>query len=97
MFRAVVTRAASRPVITVSTRLSRTYLLRWNSSQPPQAADAPLPTLKPLTLEERKKAALEREDNLQRDWDAKPILYEDLLPKTQSPSPVSQERIFLYV
>ena len=97
MFRAVVTRAASRPVITVSTRLSRTYLLRWNSSQPPQAADAPLPTPKPLTLEERKKAALEREDNLQRDWDAKPILYEDLLPKTQSPSPVSQERIFLYV
>ena len=101
MFRAVATRAARRPVITAGTRLSRNYPHRWNSSLPPRADDAPhdapLPTPKALTREELKKAALEREDNLQRDWDAKPISYEELLPKTQSPSPVSQERVILCV
>ncbi|KAJ7630709.1 Rhodanese-like protein [Roridomyces roridus] len=35
------------------------------------------------------KAAKERSDDLQRDWDAKVITYEELLPKTQSPSPDS--------
>jgi thiosulfate:glutathione sulfurtransferase len=91
MFRVIVTRAARRPVITAGTRLSRTYPLRWNSSQPPQAADPPPPTLKPLALEERKEAALERDDDLQRDLDAKSISYEELQPKTQSPLFVSQE------
>ncbi|KAJ7900104.1 hypothetical protein B0H14DRAFT_2672283 [Mycena olivaceomarginata] len=33
-----------------------------------------------------RKAAQERSDDLQRDWDAKVITYEELLPKTQSPS-----------
>ena len=94
MFRAVVTRAARRPVIAAGTRLSRAYPLRWNSSQPPKADDAFLPPPKPMTREEIRKAAHEREDNLQRDWDAMPVSYEELLPKTQSPSPVSQERIF---
>ena len=97
MFRAVITRAARRPVITAGTRLSRTYPLRWNSSQPSQADDPPPPTPKPLTPEQLKKAALEREDDLQRDWDAKPISYEELLPKTQSPSFVSQEHLILGV
>lgn len=97
MFRSVVTRAARRPVITAGTRLSRTYPLRWNSSQPPRADDAALPPPKPLTREELKLAAQEREDNLQRDWDATPISYEELLPKTQSPSPVSQEGVILCV
>ena len=96
MFRAVVTRAARRPIITAGTRLSRNYPLRWNSSQPPQA-DASLPEPKPLTREQLKKAAQEREDDLQRDWDAKVVSYEELLPKTQSPSSVSQERVFLCV
>ena len=103
MFRAVVTRAARRPVISAAAgiRLSRTYPLRWNSSQPsrvddpPQADDPPAPVPIPLTHEECKKAALEREDDLQRDWDAKPISYEELLPKTQSPTFVSQERLIL--
>jgi hypothetical protein len=94
MFRAVVTRAARRP-ITAGTRLSRTFPLRWNSSQPSQADDAPPP--KPLTPAERKKAALEIMDDLQRDWDAKPISYNELLPKTQSPLPVSQDRLMLCV
>ena len=95
MFRSVITRAARRPVITAGTRLSRTYPLRWNSSQPSQADDPPPPTPKPLTPEQLKKAALEREDDLQRDWDAKPISYEELLPKTKSPSFVSQEHLIL--
>ena len=103
MFRTIVTRAARRPVIAGGTRLSRNYPLRWNSSQPPRADDAPLardaslPDPKPLTHEELKKAALERQDNLQRDWDAKPVSYEELLPRTQSPSYVSRERVSLCV
>ncbi|KAF7294434.1 Frataxin, mitochondrial [Mycena kentingensis (nom. inval.)] len=36
--------------------------------------------------EEAKRAARELGDDLQRDWDAKIISYEDLLPKTESPS-----------
>lgn len=94
MFRAVVTRAARHP-ITAGTRLSRIYLLRWNSSQP-QVDGSLLPSKRektPAML--AKKAALERQDDLQRDWDAKVISYAELLPKTQSPSPVSQERVFL--
>ncbi len=34
------------------------------------------------------KAARERADDLIRDWDAKVITYEELKPKTESPSPV---------
>jgi len=46
-------------------------------------------TKKPKTPEElQKKAALERLDDLQRDWDAKIISYEDLVPITESPTPV---------
>jgi hypothetical protein len=110
MLRAVVTQAARHPVITAGTRLSRTYPLRWNSSQPPQA-DTSLPIVpgpgdkhleskakRVRTPEElARKAALEREDDLRRDWDAKVVSYEELLPKTQNPSPVSQERVFLCV
>ena len=98
MFRTVIIQAAKRPVIfTGATRLSRTYLLRWNSSQPPQSHGS-LPSKREMTPEMiAKKAALEREDDLRRDWDAKIVSYEDLLPKTQSPSPVSQERVFPYV
>jgi hypothetical protein len=98
MFRAVVTQAARRPFVTAGTRLSRTYPLRWNSSQPPQASDASLPNKSVKSPKElAKKAALEREDNLQRDWDASVVSYEELLSKTQSPSPVSQDRVFLCV
>jgi hypothetical protein len=35
------------------------------------------------------KAAQELNDNLQRDWDAKELTYEELKPKTSSPTPVS--------
>lgn len=40
------------------------------------------------TPEERKKMLDQRAD-LQRDWDAKVITYEELKPKTLQPSPVS--------
>ncbi|KAJ7786070.1 endoplasmic reticulum protein [Mycena metata] len=33
------------------------------------------------------KAALELSNDLQRDWDAKVVSYEELLPKTRAPSP----------
>ena len=35
-----------------------------------------------------RRAALEAKDDLQRDWDAKVLSYEELKPKTQQPSPV---------
>ncbi len=35
-----------------------------------------------------RRAALEAKDNLQRDWDAKVLSYDELKPKTQQPSPV---------
>ncbi|KAJ7706427.1 endoplasmic reticulum protein [Mycena rosella] len=39
-----------------------------------------------LTPQQAFKAAQKLSDDLQRDWDAKVITYEELLPKTQSPS-----------
>ncbi|KAJ7102162.1 endoplasmic reticulum protein [Mycena belliarum] len=41
------------------------------------------------TPEELLKAAQDLRDELQKDWDAKVLTYEELLPKTQSPSPDS--------
>ncbi|GLB36369.1 putative rhodanese Homology domain containing protein [Lyophyllum shimeji] len=54
--------------------------VRFESSVPPSKL--------PLTPEQQaRKAALERTDDLQRDWDAEVIKYEDLKPKTLSPTP----------
>ena len=86
MYRAIVARAARRPVITAGTRLSRTYPLRWSSSYPSQAE------VRKTTKELARKAALEREDDLQRDWDAKEVLYAELLPRIRSPSSVSRKQ-----
>ncbi|KAF9014939.1 endoplasmic reticulum protein [Cyathus striatus] len=36
--------------------------------------------------EQAKKAALERQDDLQRDWDARKLKYEELIPKTENPT-----------
>ncbi|PPQ90474.1 hypothetical protein CVT25_014992 [Psilocybe cyanescens] len=60
--------------------------VRFNSTQP---LNTPSPTAKaPKTPEEEeKKLTLEKEDDMQRDWDAKVITYEDFLPKTRNPSP----------
>ncbi|KAJ7139894.1 endoplasmic reticulum protein [Mycena epipterygia] len=42
-----------------------------------------------LTPEQAFKAAQKLSDSLQSDWDAKVLTYEELLPKTRSPSPDS--------
>ena len=93
-------------MITSGTRLSISYPLRWNSSQLPQAAasepaasETSPPKVKRVKTPQElaRKAALEREDDLQRDWDAKVVTYAELLPKTQSPSSVSRKCVFLCV
>lgn len=63
--------------------------IRLNSTQPPNAP-AEQSAKPPKTPEQiAKRAALEAEDELQRDWDPKLIIsYEHFLPKTQNPSPV---------
>jgi rhodanese-related sulfurtransferase len=48
------------------------------------------PSKRPLTpAEEKLKAAREKTNDLQRDWDAKELLYNELKPKTENPTPVS--------
>jgi hypothetical protein len=58
-------------------------LVRFNSSQAPSSSKPPL-TPERIKLKE----ALERQDDLQRDWDAKILTYEELLPITESPTHV---------
>ncbi|KAF5377556.1 hypothetical protein D9615_005205 [Tricholomella constricta] len=56
------------------------FQVRFESTAPPSKP--------PLTPEQRaRKAALERSDDLQRDWDAKEITYAELKPRTNSPTP----------
>ncbi|TFK41390.1 endoplasmic reticulum protein [Crucibulum laeve] len=58
------------------------FAVRFNSTQPPSSTKAP------LTPEQQAKREIhDRQDNLQRDWDAKVLTYDELLPKTESPSP----------
>lgn len=75
----------------------RTHGVRLNSTgsassspdSPPTANTSEAQTKRQKTPEEAlKKAALERQDDLQRDWDAKKLTYEEFLPRTQNPSPV---------
>jgi len=76
-------RIVARHNIALSGKPAVASFVRLNSSE------APPSTKKPKTPEElQKKAALERHDDLQRDWDAKIITYEDLVPITESPTPV---------
>jgi len=76
-------RIVARRNIVLAGKPAVTSFVRLNSSE------APPSTKKPKTPEElQKKAALERQDDLQRDWDAKIITYEDLVPITESPTPV---------
>ncbi|KAJ3571340.1 hypothetical protein NP233_g3819 [Leucocoprinus birnbaumii] len=64
------------------TRPALTSLVRFNSSEAPSSAK-PAPTAEQL----KRKEWLERQDDLRRDWDAKILTYEELLPITQSPTP----------
>lgn len=74
----------------------RTYL----SGPASDLSDAP-PTTKTVASDDQKqkkrqrtpeevaeKAALEKQDDLRRDWDAKILSYDEFLPRTQNPSPV---------
>ncbi|KAF5356332.1 hypothetical protein D9756_004256 [Leucocoprinus leucothites] len=68
--------------LAVRARPTLTSLARFNSSQAPSSTKPPSA---PEQL--KKKATLERQDDLQRDWDAKVISYEELFPITESPTP----------
>ena len=48
-------------------------------------------------IEKEKKARLERFDDLQRDWDARILTYEELKLKTQQPTPVRQGHIGVFL
>ncbi|EAU93314.1 endoplasmic reticulum protein [Coprinopsis cinerea okayama7 len=89
MFRTAVARVArtipqrsARAVIVPATRPAFAYVTRFNSSQAPSKP--------PKTPEQlARKEAFEKQDDLQRDWDAKVLTYNELLPKTQSPTPAT--------
>lgn len=78
------TRVAARSAARLPKAAALTAI-RWNSTQTP----APASTKPPKTEAERAlKAALEKQDDLQRDWDAKVIPYEQFIAKVENPSPV---------
>ncbi|KAL9715735.1 hypothetical protein Ac2012v2_000177 [Leucoagaricus gongylophorus] len=85
--RSVITRhfrvvARRNIALGITAKPALTSFVRLSSSEVPPS------TKRPKTPEELlKKAALERLDDLQRDWDAKIITYEDLVPITESPTP----------
>ncbi|KAJ7492852.1 endoplasmic reticulum protein [Mycena latifolia] len=88
MFRIATVRGArafrlqtARPIL-----LPRT-LQRFESTQSKPEPERPEPEKR--TPEEFLKDARKLSRDLQRDWDAKVVSYEELLPKTQSPSPDS--------
>jgi hypothetical protein len=84
MFRSTVIRTARTATRSFALRpaVASFNAIRLNSTQTPS-------TKPPKTPEQlAKKAVLERQDDLQRDWDAKVIPYEEFLLKTQNPSPV---------
>jgi thiosulfate:glutathione sulfurtransferase len=88
MLRTTITRsarAAARPIITASVlRASTGYnQLRFQTNIPPKAFKTP--------EQLARKAALEKQDNLQRDWDGKEITYSELKPRTECPTPVSTQ------
>lgn len=58
--------------------------VRFNSTQ--QSSESPSDAA-------RRKKALQEKDRLQKDWDAKVISYEDVLPKIQNPTPVCHQLV----
>ncbi|KAF9480448.1 Rhodanese-like protein [Pholiota conissans] len=83
MFRGTFIRTAKTATRSFAVRPAIVSLkaVRLNSTQTPSAKPQKTPE------ELARKAALEKQDNLQRDWDAKVIPYEEFLVKTQNPSP----------
>jgi thiosulfate:glutathione sulfurtransferase len=75
VFKAAVAAAAAPRPHMVSTRMPGLVAARYNSTD--------------ASLLERRKAAQELQDELSKDWRLPVISYEQLKPKTESPSPVS--------
>ncbi len=104
MFRLIAAQNAARYT---SVPLTAKHLLRpiivnhyrLNSTQaPPDAPPTAATSSATVTKRERtpeelaKRATLQKRDDIQRDWDAKVLTYEEFLPKTQNPSPVRLSR-----
>ena len=82
MFRASIIRSArvlSRPrVLSCASKLLVIQSVRFETTK----ASPKTPYQQAL------KAAQKQNDDLQRDWDAKELTYEELKPRTNSPTPV---------
>jgi len=100
MFRGITARSvrSMHRVCAFSPAVSRstaTGLVRLNSTQPPKPSE-PAESSKPTSEETNsqkappsaRRIALDKADDLRRDWDAKVIAYDDFLVKTQNPSEV---------
>lgn len=99
MFRTLVSRTVPRSAMRPITRapvascqvLSATRHARYNSTTAPGAAEAGAEGVAKKV--DTRKEWLEKQDDLQRDWDAKELTYEELKPMTQQPSPVCARNI----
>ncbi|KIK02310.1 hypothetical protein K443DRAFT_677701 [Laccaria amethystina LaAM-08-1] len=85
MFRTALVRTAKfvsqRTVSTsIASRSIALHSIRYNSTQTPKPS---------LTAQQIKKDALKRQDDMQRDWDARVLTYAELVPKTENPTPDS--------
>jgi len=76
-------------------RSTATGLVRLNSTKPPkplESAESSKPTSEETNSQKAppsaRRIALDKADDLRRDWDAKVITYDDFLVKTQNPSEV---------
>ena len=95
MFRSLVPRVASGRVAQSTLPPSRMLLAAKHARFESAKAGNPIPSdptaqesSKPKKEEDPRKAMLRRHDDLQRDWDAKEITYEELKPRTEQPTPV---------
>lgn len=78
-----------RPVILNPYRLSSTQAPPPPDAPPTAATSSQTATKRERTPEElAKRATLQKRDDIQRDWDATVLTYEEFLPMTQNPSPV---------
>ena len=86
-FRHAHPRVALRPTIAYGLRFNATKASSASPDLPP-TADTPPPKRERTPEEALERAAIEKQDDLQRDWDAQKLTYDEFLPRTQKPSPV---------
>ncbi|EKM60887.1 uncharacterized protein PHACADRAFT_247105 [Phanerochaete carnosa HHB-10118-sp] len=98
MLRSLVSRAiprsATRPVAHASVVpcqvLTAAKHARYNSTKVEEPVTPEIPAAEEPKAEkqrDRRKEWLRRQDDLQRDWDAKELTYEELKPRTEQPTP----------